>query len=460
MENILKRKDIVIFTIEDIEFGGKAYGYADGIKVNVKHGIPGQKVKVYIKKIKNDQAEGDIQEVLENSPLETEDTCIHFGQCGGCLNQTIAYDKQLELKERQIKKLLDDSNIQGYQWLGIEGSPSIYDYRNKMEFSFGDEQKDGPLTLGMHKKGRYYDIITVDSCLIMDEDFRKILVRVLDFFKSRDTKYYHTGRHEGYLRHLVVRKAHFTGEILINLVTTSQASMDLKELVDEILKLDFKGKVVGILNTINDSLADVVQADAINVLYGRDYIVEELLGLEFKISAFSFFQTNSQGAEKLYSIVRDFVGDAENQVVFDLYCGTGTIGQIVAANAKKVIGIELIEEAVEAAKENAKINKLDNCTFIAGDVKEEVKKLEEKPDIIIIDPPRVGIHPKALKDIISFNANKLIYVSCNPKTLVRDLEVLQEEGYRVEKVKGMDMFPHTNHVESIILMTYCGSKEK
>lgn len=450
MKRILKRKDIVTFIIEDSEFGGNAYGYVDGMKVSVKHGIPGQKVKVFIKKIKKDEAEGQIQEIIETSPLENQDTCQHFGKCGGCLKQAIEYDKQLELKERQVKRLFDEANIQGYKWLGMEGSPEAFNYRNKMEFSFGDEEKGGPLTLGMHKRGRYYDIVTVDSCRIMDEDFRKILVTALEFFRDKGIGYYHTRKHEGYLRHLVVRKAYFTGEILINLVTTSQKKVDLKDLVDKVLKMDLQGEVVGFLHTLNDSLADTVESDETHILHGRDYIVERLLGLQFKISAFSFFQTNSQGAEKLYSIVRDFVGDAEEQVVFDLYCGTGTIGQIVASNAKKVIGIELVEDAVKAARENARLNKLDNCTFIAGDVKEEVKKFKEHPDIIIIDPPRAGIHPKALKDIINFNANKIVYVSCNPKTLVRDLIELQEKGYKVEKVKCMDMFPHTGHTEVVV----------
>ena len=449
---MLKRKDIITLNIEGTEFGGRAYGYVGDIRVDLKHGIPGQEVRVYIKKIKEGIAKGEILEILKNSPLEDEKTCIHYGQCGGCSIQSIDYKKQLELKEGQVKRLFDRAGIKDYKWLGIEGSPRIFEYRNKMEFSFGDEEKGGPLTLGMHKKGRYYDIVTVESCLIVDEDFRSILKKTLEFFSERNVNYYHTRKNEGYLRHLVVRKADFTGEILINLVTTSQENIDLEDLVKDILNLDLEGKLVGFLHTINDSLADVVQSDETNILYGRDYIIEKLLGLEFKISPFSFFQTNSQGAEKLYSIVRDFVGNADDQVVFDLYCGTGTIGQIVAPKAKKVIGIEIIEDAVKAARENAKLNKLDNCTFIAGDVKEEVKKLYEKPDIIIIDPPRAGINPKALKDIISFNSKKIVYVSCNPRSLVNDLVEFQNSGYKVEMVKCMDMFAHTPHVECIALI--------
>ncbi|AKL96250.1 23S rRNA (uracil-5-)-methyltransferase RumA [Clostridium aceticum] len=450
---MLKRKEIVEFKIEDSEFGGKGYGYVGDVKVTVKHGIPGQLVRAAIKKIKKKQAEAQVLEILENSPLEDQSPCQHFGNCGGCFQQTVAYEEQLLLKEKQVKRLFEEFAIKNYTWLGIEGSPTAFDYRNKMEFSFGDEEKGGPLTLGMHKRGRHYDIVTVDACLIMDEDFRKLLTTILDYFKEKGLSYYNTRRHEGYLRHLVIRKAHFTGEILINLVTTTQSQINIQDLVEKLLALELRGGIVGFLHTFNDNLADIVQSDKTDILYGRDYVVEELLGLKFKISAFSFFQTNSQGAEKLYSIVRDFVGEAKGQVVFDLYCGTGTIGQIVAPNAEKVVGIEIIEEAVEAARENANSNNLNNCSFIAGDVKEEVKKLKEKPDIIIIDPPRAGIHPQALKDIISFDAEKIVYVSCNPKTLVRDLVELEASGYQVDKAQLMDMFPHTPHVETVVLLS-------
>lgn len=447
---VLKRKQIIDLTIEENEFGGKGYGYYQGTKVSVKRAIKGQKLKVFINKIKNNKVEGNIYEIIEKSPLEDQETCSHFGHCGGCLYQNIAYESQVKMKEEQVKALFDEANIKGYEYLPIELSPSAFEYRNKMEFSFGDEEKGGPLTLGMHKKGRHYDIVTVDDCRIMDGDFRKVLNIVLKYFKDKDIPYYSTRSRKGYLRHLVVRKAYFTKELLINLVTSTQIELDLKDLVEKIKSTDLDAKLVGFLHTFNDSLSDVVQSDKTDILYGRDYIVEELLGLKFNISAFSFFQTNSQGAEKLYSIVRDFVGNADDKILFDLYCGTGTIGQITAQNAKKVIGIEIIEEAVKAANENAKLNGLDNCKFIAGDVKEKVRELEEKPDIIVLDPPRMGINPKALKDIIDFGAEKIVYVSCNPKTLVNDLLELEKSGYKVEKAKCMDMFPHTPHVEAIV----------
>jgi len=450
---VLKKKQIIDLTIEENEFGGKSYGYFEGRKVIVKGAIKGQKLKVFITKTKNEDAEGQIYEVLEKSPLEDQTTCSHFGHCGGCSFQSVSYENQTKMKEEQIKRLFDEAEIKDYEYLPIEVSPTVFEYRNKMEFSFGDEEKGGPLTLGMHKKGRHYDIVTVGECGIMDKDFRSILKAVHDYFKEKDIPYYSTKLHEGYLRHLIVRKAHYTKQLLINLVTTTKLEIDLTDLVEKIKKLELEGELVGFLHTFNDSLADIVQSDETKILFGNDYIVEELLGLKFKISAFSFFQTNSLGAEKLYSIVRDFVGHADNKTLFDLYCGTGTIGQISAQKAKKVIGIEIIEDAVRAANENAKLNGLDNCNFIAGDVREKVKELKDKPDIIVLDPPRSGIHPGALKDIIEFNAEKIVYVSCNPKTLVRDLVELEKNGYKVEKVQCMDMFPHTAHVECVVLIT-------
>lgn len=445
-----KKKEIVELIIDENEFGGKAYGYIDNTKVYVKNAIKGQKVKAVISKVRNNKAEAKVMEILERSPLEKEESCIHFGICGGCFKQPVPYENQLEMKENQVKKLFEDVKIEPNEWLGIEGSPLCYTYRNKMEFSFGDEEKGGPLTLGMHKKGRHYDIVTVDECLIMDEDFRKILTMILEYFKDKEIPYYNSRRHVGYLRHLVVRKTYFTNEILINLVTTTQLEHNMDDLVTKIKDVNYDGKLVGLLHTFNDNLADIVQSDKTEILYGQDFVTEELLGLKFKISAFSFFQTNSAGAEKLYSIVRDFVGNADNKTVFDLYCGTGTIGQIVAQNASKVIGIELIDDAVKAANNNAKLNNLNNCTFIAGDVKEKIKEINENPDIIILDPPRAGIHPQALKDIIDFDAPQIVYVSCNPKTLVRDLVELKNKGYEVIKVKCMDMFPHTPHVECVV----------
>ena len=305
-------------------------------------------------------------------------------------------------------------------------------------------------TLSFDEYVEAFDIERVDKCQIVDEDFRKIISLTIEYFRKQNLPYYKVMKREGYLRHLVIRKAKNTGEILVNLVTTTQIDFDLTEYKEIIKNADYKGKIVSILHTENNSFSDAVIPEKVNLLYGKDYIQEELLGLQFKISPFSFFQTNTKGAEGLYSIVREYMGNSDNKVVFDLYCGTGTIGQIVAPKAKKVIGIELIEEAVEAAKENAKLNGLNNCKFLAGDVAEIIKTIKDKPDIIILDPPRSGVHPKALEYVIKFNAKEIIYVSCNPKTLVNDLKVLLSEGYKIIKTRVKDMFPNTPHAETVV----------
>ncbi|MDN5317299.1 MAG: rRNA (uracil1939-C5)-methyltransferase, partial [Thermoanaerobacterium sp.] len=231
-----------------------------------------------------------------------------------------------------------------------------------------------------------------------------------------------------------------------------QIKHDFSKLVDELRSIKLNGKLIGILHTVNDSYSDAVKCEKLTVLYGRDYIMEEILGLKFKISAFSFFQTNSKGAERLYSVAREFAGDISNKILFDLYCGTGTIGMIMAQLAKKVVGIELVEEAVDAARENARLNGLNNIQFIAGDVAQRIREIDEKPDVVVLDPPRPGVNPKAVMDIIKLNPEKIIYVSCNPVSLARDLKMLTERQYKVEKVKCVDMFPHTYHVETVVLI--------
>ena len=465
----MKKGQLYEGTIETIEFPNKGiltYKEEDReYKVVIKGTLPGQKVRFQLSKKHSGKCEGRLVEVLEPSGLEDrEPLCPHYAVCGGCSYQNMNYETQLKLKGDMVKHIIDQV-CSDYEYEGILGSPMEVGYRNKMEFSFGDEYKDGPLALGLHKKGSFYDIVTVDECQIVQSDYNMILRIVLDFFKDRDIPYYHKMRHRGYLRHLVVRRAIKTGEILIHLVTTStyaefgeskKISEEelLGQLKEKLLAADYFGSVAGILHTYNDSLADVVQSDRTDVLYGRDYITEKILGLEFKISAFSFFQTNSLGAEVLYSKAREYVGETKDKVVFDLYSGTGTIAQMLAAVAKKVIGVEIVEEAVEAAKQNAALNGLENCEFIAGDVLKVIDEIEEKPDLIVLDPPRDGIHPKALEKIIDFGVDKLVYISCKPTSLARDLVILQERGYKVDRVCAIDQFPMTVHVETVVLLSH------
>jgi 23S rRNA (uracil1939-C5)-methyltransferase len=429
----------------------------DGV-ASVKGTLPGQKVKFVVSKKRSGKAQGRLKEIIEKSPMEdVEPNCPHFGDCGGCSYQTMSYENQLKLKEDMVKGILDNAIKGDYQFEGILGSPVQWGYRNKMEFSFGDEFKDGPLALGMHKKNSFHDIVTVDNCKIVDRDYNIILRCVLDYCAKKELPFYHKLHHEGYVRHLLVRRTTKTKELLVALVTTSDEEMekkaDLMSLVEEIKALDLSAKLCGVIHIINDGLADVVQSDETRVLYGQEYVYEELLGLKFKISVFSFFQTNSLGAEVLYSKAREYIGETKDKLIFDLYSGTGTIAQILAPVAKKVVGVEIIEEAVEAAKVNASLNNLDNCEFIAGDVLKVIDDLQDKPDLIVLDPPRDGINPKALQKIIDFGVDRMVYISCKPTSLARDLEILQEQGYKVEKACAVDMFPGTVHVETVVLLS-------
>lgn len=417
--------------------------------VIVKNAVPGQLVRFSVNKIRKGKAEGRLLEVLKPSELEIESQCPHFGQCGGCTYQNLPYGEQLKMKEQQVKAMMDEAVAGTYQWEGIVPSPVQTEYRNKMEFSFGDEYKDGPLALGMHKRGSFHDIVNVGACCIVDEDYRKILETTLDFAKETGLSYYHKMRHTGYFRHLLVRKAVKTGQILIDIITTSEAVMDEEKWVEKLCGLSLDGEIAGILHTHNDSVADAVKDEGTRILYGQGFFFEELLGLKFKITPFSFFQTNSLGAEVLYEKVREYVGETRDKVIFDLYSGTGTIAQILAPVADKVVGVEIVAEAVSAAKENAELNGLDNCSFWAGDVLKVIDELGEKPDLIVIDPPRDGVHPKALEKITNFGVDRMVYIACKPTSLVRDLEMLQGRGYEVERVVCVDLFPSTYHVETV-----------
>ncbi len=559
----MKKGEIYQGIVLRMDFPNKGIVIVDGVNVTVKNALPGQTVSFRITKKRNGQAEGKLLEVVEKAPCEKEylcrledgrgehaaagssgqgGICRYAGICGGCLYQGFPYEEQLKIKEGQVLKLLgaylgrlksDREDIfkeTEVLYDGILPSPKQYGYRNKMEFTFGDETKDGQLSLGLHKRGSFYDILTVSDCLIMDEDYRKILMFTRDYFAERNIPYFHRMNHTGYLRHLLVRKAARTGEILVALVTSTQMEVDLEPWVDGILEMFgqgrdgrkdaqdagisqrdilrknlqkgnmqnadirnediqnvdmqsediqnadirnvdiqrgnirrtaikgeedcLQGRIKGILHIENDSLADAVKCDRQNILYGTDAILEELLGLRFSISAFSFFQTNSLGAEVLYELVREYVqGKEAGSIVYDLYSGTGTIAQMLAPAAKKVIGVEIVEDAVEAAKKNAAGNGLSNCEFLAGDVLKVLDEITERPDYIILDPPRDGIHPKALQKIIGYGVENMVYISCKPTSLARDLGPLTEAGYEIRRLGMVDMFPGTGNVETVCLLS-------
>lgn len=463
----MKKGDIIEGKVREVRFPNKGILETEEGPCTVKNALTGQTVQVRISRKRGGKPEGTLLSVLERSPDEIDPPCPHFGTCGGCTWLMLPYEKELALKEGQVRALLEKALAEACRlagrkeaadlsWFeGILPSPRAFEYRNKMEFSFGDSHKGGPLALGMHKRGSFYDIVTVDGCRIVDEDYRKILTGTRDYFDRAGIPFYHRMAKKGYLRHLLVRKASLTGQILIDLVTTSQEDHDLSGFRDMLLSLPLEGTIRGILHTVNDSPADVIRDDGTEVLYGQAAFTETLLGLSFQISPFSFFQTNSYSAEVLYDTARRYIlesGLSGDATVFDLYSGTGTIAQLMAPAAARVIGVEIVEEAVEAARANAAANGLQNCSFIAGDVLKVVDEIGERPDFIILDPPRDGIHPKAMPKILGFGAENILYISCKPTSLARDLPAMMAAGYRPVRGVCVDQFPWTANVETVVLL--------
>ncbi len=490
----MKKGQMIEGLVERTDFPNKGIVACEEGVCTVKNALPGQRVRAAVNKARNGRYEGRLLEVLAPSPVEVESPCPHFGSCGGCTYLSFPYEESLSVKEGQVRRLLAPvlaAQKEACRFEAIKASPVVYGYRNKMEYTFGDEVKDGPLSLGMHKRGSFYDIVSVTDCQIVEEDYRKILRCVRDYFAALQKQgvgisFYHRLRHTGYLRHLLVRRASGTGEILVALVTTTQfqglrfskeasggegqgREADEGKILDgfreKLLELSLDGRIVGILHIRNDAVADTVRSDETRILYGQDFFYEELLGLKFRISAFSFFQTNSLGAEVLYRTAREYISaylssapekDGEikkDKIVYDLYSGTGTIAQMVAPVAKKVIGVEIVEEAVWAARRNAELNGLHNCEFIAGDVLKVLDGIEEKPDVIILDPPRDGVHPKALQKIIDYGVEHILYISCKASSLARDLEVFLARGYVADRCTAIDQFPWTTGIETVVLLS-------
>ncbi|MFV0441144.1 MAG: 23S rRNA (uracil(1939)-C(5))-methyltransferase RlmD [Lachnospirales bacterium] len=447
----IKEIDEVI-KIEKYKFPNNAVAIYDDKEILLKNHLPGEEVKATYKATRRG-FQGRVTEVVKKSPMEIESKCSDFGICGGCTFQNITYENELEIKENMVLSLFDEGEISYSNYLGISKSPVTESYRNKMEYSFGDNGVDTPLSLGMRRRNSFYETVTAKYCNIVDDDYNKILDFVVEYFRNSNETFHHRKSKVGSLRHLLVRKGKYSQEILVALVTTSEFKEDMNKFTEKLLEISFDGKITGVIHIINDSTSDTVQSDNLNLIYGRDYIYDKLLGINFKISIFSFFQTNTLAAESLFTIVNNMLGDQKDSVVFDLYCGAGTITQVISKAAKKVIGVEIVEEAIESAKISAKENNITNVEFYADDVLKALDYIKDKPDFIILDPPRDGIHPKALKKIMNYGVDKIIYVSCKPTSLVRDLKVFEEGGYRVETLAVQDLFPRTYHVECVVLMS-------
>ena len=393
--------------------------------------------------------------------LYTDRLCPAAEHCGGCIYQGVEYAEQYRQKDKAVRRLLEKHKIDEDVYLGMEPAICTGGYRNKMEYTFGDLEKGGELELGMHYKGRWMSILTTDECQLVPGPFNTILRSALEFCRSKGYRPYHRKTHEGLLRNLVVRCGVRTGELLVNIVTASDgeangvnAFFDEEGFRDILLGLDTGNmKIFGIMRTFNDSLADAVIDESHKVLWGRDYYNEEILGLKFKVKAFAFFQTNIDAVERLYSDVLEVVPDVSGKTVYDLYCGTGTISQLMASKARDVYGIDIVEDSIEAARSNTELNGISNCHYICGDVKEKLDEIPEKPDVIVVDPPRVGIHDKAVAMLCRYGIDEIVYVSCNPKTLCINLDSFRANGYEIKSIKSYDNFPMTKHVDTVVLLS-------
>lgn len=452
----MKKRPIKEVEIIDIAYPNISIGRYDEDKlVQFKGGVLGEKCRVKITRSSGEKKKGKYIEKILDSRLENyTDYCPNQEICGGCSYQKMGYETELLLKHNMIKKLLQEKNI-NISDISIVRSPRLKGYRNKMEYSFGDSYKGGELTLGLHRVNRFYEIVDTVGCNIVDSDFELIRKSIEIYFREKNTSFYHKKTHQGLLRNLIVRKAINTGEIMVILVTSSDKSFDpiRKSLFyHNLLKVQTKGLIKSIYHVTNDSLADAVKIDKIELLFGKEYIEEKMCDLTFKISPFSFFQPNVYTAEKIYQKAIELSSVNKDKNVLDLYSGTGTITQLFAKVANKTLGIEIVGEAVEKSFDNARENNIENIDFINGDILKKIDLVRGKFDIVVLDPPREGIHPKAIGKIIDIKPEEFVYISCNPKTQVRDIEIFKKRGYEVKKYQIFDQFPRSRHVETIALI--------
>ena len=438
--------------IESLAYGGSGVGRYDGFVVFVRGGLPGDRVRARITKVKRGFAEGAAIAILEPSQDRVEAPCRHFGTCGGCRFQDLAYETQLAQKERQVRDALARiGRIIEPPLEPIVPAVSQYGYRNKLEYSFtaGDEGVD----LGFHRAGRWDEVVPIDECLLTTDLGNALRLAVRDWAREERLEPFDQGTGDGYLRHLVVREGRNTGQALVVLVTAPGERFETGYFVEVLRRLP---EVRSIHWAVNESPAEQTSLPT-RLLWGSDAIEEEILGLRFRVRPSAFLQTNTEMAARLYELAREAAALIGTESVFDLYCGTGTIGLTLAADAREVWGLEISEEAVACAIENAELNGIENVRFFAGNVGQTLEQLRAEagpPDVVVVDPPRAGLAGKALRRTGALGASRIVYVSCNPTTLASDVQVLRDEyGYELRSCRPVDMFPHTPHVESVSLLT-------
>jgi 23S rRNA (uracil1939-C5)-methyltransferase len=438
--------------VDSLAFGGNGVARLDGFVVFVRRGLPGDRVRARVTKVKRSHAEALATEVLRPGPERVEAPCAHFPACGGCRFQDLAYEAQLEQKQLQVRDALQ--RLAGIAEPRLEQivpcEPEIFHYRNKLEYSF-TSTPEGP-ALGFHRAGRWDEVLEIDRCWLTDELGNGIRAAVRDWAREEGLESYSQADGSGYLRHLVVRQGRNTGQALVQLVTAAGERFETGYLVDVLRRFP---EVRSIHWSVNDTPAEVTNLPS-RLLWGEEWVEEELGGLRFRVRPNAFLQTNTGMAERLYALARDAAGLTGGETVWDLYCGIGTIGLSLAHDSLTVWGIEVSEESVVCALENAELNGITNAAFFAGNVGEVVEELLERsgaPEVVVVDPPRAGLAGKALRRLGRIGAPRLVYVSCNPTTLAGDVKALREEhGYELLRLTPVDMFPHTPHVESVALL--------
>ena len=459
----IKRGTIIETEIESLSYGGDGFSKYNDIAVFTQKGLPKQKVEALVIKKNKKFLKARVLNVLKKSPDQIEPECIHFEDCGGCSFQNYNYDEQLKQKNQQVKDLLNHiAGVKTAKFSKIKKAKEIYNYRNKMEFTFSNDawfekynpKEKQPVCIGLHPKGRFDKTIDLEDCKIQTKIANHIVDIVRKVSIENKLEPYDIKNHTGFLRQLVIRSANYKNETMVIIVTSTNDNEKLTPIVEELKKIN---EVKSIINNVNRKKADVSYSEEQYLIYGDDFITEKLGTYKFKISPDSFFQTNSNQAKVLYDLVKKEAELKGDEIIYDLYCGTGTIGIYLSKKAKKVFGFEIIPSAIDDAIINASNNNVKNALFFQGDIKDtliENREMDiiEKPDISIIDPPRAGLHPKALKNIIKLNQNKIIYISCNPSTQARDMVVFLESGYKIKNIIPVDMFPHTPHIESIVTL--------
>lgn len=465
----LKKGAEVEVQVESLAFGTKGVSRVNGFVVFVEEALPGQRVRAQIFKKKNGYAEARTVEVIQQSPHFVTPRCRHFADCGGCLLQNLDYDTQLQSKQQQVKELLEHiGGIADPPIAPAIGSPQIFFYRNKMEFSFSrqrwltrEEIAKNEITLaknfalGLHTRNRYDKTLAIEECHLQSPLSNQILAVVRAFTEKHALVPYTTFGHTGFWRFLVIREAKQTNELMVNVVTADvpEGRTAVQQLAEK-LQIEIP-QITTIVHNINHSKAQVAVGDEELILHGPGFIRERIGPFLFQISANSFFQTNTLGAEKLYTIAREFAGLTGKETVFDLYCGAGTIAIFISPQAKQVVGFEIVPQAIHDAGVNCHLNEVRNCAFILGDLKDELAQTPllvnrwGRPDVVIVDPPRAGMHPKVVQKIIELSPPRIVYVSCNPSTLARDVKELALTGYQLKKAQPVDMFPHTSHIEVV-----------